>query len=70
MPTYKCFVRGENFPGVLIGEDEPIGFYTTRFVQAPSPAAAELACVDALRAAPKLQLPDGCAKEANWGWRA
>lgn len=65
MPLYKCLIRGENFPGLVTEKAEPIGFYTTRYVQAASPAAAELAVVEALRADPKLQLPDGHPKPTD-----
>jgi hypothetical protein len=49
MPLFRCFIRGNHFPGVLIGEDKPIGFYTTRFVEASSPSEAESLVVDLLR---------------------
>ena len=56
MPVFRCFIRGENFPGSLAGEPEPIGFYTTRFIEASSPSEAELAALDALRAEPEFEL--------------
>lgn len=49
MPLFRCFIRGENFPGKLLGQDDPIGFYTTRFVEADSPEQAELLAAELLR---------------------
>lgn len=34
MKTFKCFVRGENFPGDVTGLSCLVGFYTTRYVRA------------------------------------
>ena len=52
MPVFRCFIRGENFPGSLLGQAEPIGFFATRFVEAESPAEAELAALALLRQDP------------------
>ena len=49
MPVFRCFIRGENFPGSLMSQEEPLGFYTTRFVRAESPAEAEMAALSLLR---------------------
>ena len=49
MPLFRCFIRGDNFPGKLIGKKSPIGFYTTRFVDAGTPEEAEMLAVDLLR---------------------
>lgn len=49
MPWFKCFIEGENFPGVLLDSDTPVGFYTTRWVEASSPDEAELIALDELR---------------------
>jgi len=57
MPLFRCFIRGDNFPGKLIGQEEPIGFYTTRFVEAESPEKAEILAVDLLRNDPDLDMP-------------
>lgn len=56
MPWFRCFIEGENFPGVLIGDQGLFGFYTTRWVEASDAEAAELIALDALRSDPKLQL--------------
>jgi len=55
MPVFRCYIRGENFPGSLAGESEPIGFYTTRFVEAPSASDAELAALESLRREPEFE---------------
>ena len=57
MPLFRCFIRGENFPGKLVGKREPIGFYTTRFVDAQSPEQAEMLAVDLLRDDEDLEVP-------------
>ena len=59
MAWFQCFIRGENFPGQLIGEPGPVGFYVTRFVEAADPEAAEAAALRGLRAEPKLAPPSG-----------
>lgn len=56
MPLFRCFICGENFPGKLLGQDEPVGFYTTRFVEADSPEEAELLAVALLRDDPSLDV--------------
>ncbi len=38
---YQCFIRGENFPGELVGSKGCYGFYTTRWVEAESANEAE-----------------------------
>jgi len=59
MPWFRCFIRGENFPGELAGETGLIGFYTTRFVEAASAQQAESLVLEQLRAEPKLAPPAG-----------
>ena len=49
MPLFRCFIRGENFPGELLGQSSAIGFRATRFVDAGSAAEAEQIAVLALR---------------------
>lgn len=64
MPVFRCFIRGENFPGKLVGQVAPIGFYTTRFVDAETPEQAEMLAVGLLRVdedldvAPEHRTPD------------
>jgi hypothetical protein len=49
MALYRCLIRGDNFPGELIGQSSAIGFHATRFVDAPSTEEAERLAVAALR---------------------
>lgn len=59
MAWFRCFIRGENFPGALIGEPGLVGFYITRFIEAANPGEAESLVVQQLRAEPRLAPPDG-----------
>lgn len=43
-------------PGSLAGESEPIGFYTTIFIEASSASEAELAALKVLRAGTEFEL--------------
>ena len=61
MPFYRCLIRGENFAWKTDAGWELMGFYTTRWVQALHPAAAEQRVVARLREEPKFQRPDGYA---------
>ena len=56
---FRCFINGESFPGDLIGESGPVGFYVTRFVEAEDAAGAEAAALEALRGEPHLAPPSG-----------
>lgn len=68
---YRCFIRGENFPGQLarsavlaegakpVAADEPVGFFVTRFVEADSADQAEQKALLLLRSEPKLTPPEG-----------
>jgi hypothetical protein len=49
MPLFRCSIRGENFPGELIGLTTAVGFHATRFVDAQSKVEAEQIAVAALR---------------------
>lgn len=57
MPLYRCSIRGEDFPGLLLGESEPVGFYATRFVEAPTADEAELRALRSLRGEDIFNLP-------------
>jgi hypothetical protein len=48
-PLFRCLIRGENFPGELIGLTAAVGFHATRFVEAESAKQAEQIAVAALR---------------------
>jgi hypothetical protein len=50
-------MRGEDFPGAILGKAEPIGFYVTRFVDAESDDDAELAALELLRNDESLSTP-------------
>src|SRR5262245_9321081 len=59
VPWFKCSIRGENFPGQLIGIEGLLGFYTTRFVEANDPEAAKTDVLRRLLTDPKLAPPSG-----------
>lgn len=59
MPWFKCFIRGENFPGQLIGAEGLFGFYTTRFIEANDAEAAETDALQRLQADSKRAPPLG-----------
>jgi hypothetical protein len=55
MPLYQVMIRGENF--FIRGESgvERLGFYTTRYIEAPSPSDAERCAVDHIRGDARLR---------------
>ena len=57
MPLFRCMIRGENFPGRILGQEDAIGFYTTRFVEADSAPEAEVFAVELLRSDDALIVP-------------
>lgn len=57
MALFRCLVVGENFPGVLAGLQENVGFYATRFVEAPSETEAETKVLELLRSDEALDAP-------------
>ncbi len=59
MAWFRCFIRGENFPGELVGEAGAVGFYVTWFVEAADAGAAEAIALRVLRGEPKLSPPPG-----------
>ena len=48
MNLYRCFI--------LEDSGGPVGFYTTRFVRADSPAQVELLALELLRSDPRLDI--------------
>lgn len=58
MKWYRCLIRGENFPGEIIGQDHLVGFYTVQFIQADCPEGAETKALAALKKHTSLQLPE------------
>jgi hypothetical protein len=65
MSWYKCFIAGENFPGAIIGESKPIGFYTTRYVEANNPEEAETRALTNLKNEQNLLPPPGVDRPNN-----
>jgi len=53
---FKCFIKGENFPGQLLRRRGLYGFYATRFVEADTAEEAELLGLEALRQEQGLQI--------------
>lgn len=62
MPWFRCLTEGQNFPGILIGEIEPIGFFATRYVVAESPNQAKIEVLALLRNDSSLQVPPDLSK--------
>ena len=58
MKWFRCFIRGDNFPGQMVGESRPVGFYVTRFIKASDGAKAESLALTQLRADPMLAKPE------------
>ena len=65
MPNYKCLIRGEHFPGELIGSTGLCGFYTTRWLVALNEKQAEMRAVETLKSEPGFALPEGAPASAN-----
>jgi len=57
MAWYQCFIRGERFPGFILRQKRPVGFYTTRFVQAIDADAAEAKALAQLKRDKALAVP-------------
>lgn len=57
MGLYRCAICGEGFPGNILDQIEPIGFYTTRYVEAETAEQAELIALELLRNDAALDLP-------------
>jgi hypothetical protein len=49
MPTFKCHIRGEGFPAVLVRGKGTCGFYATRWIDAGDAAEAELLALALLK---------------------
>lgn len=62
MSWFRCLIEGQNFPGFLIGEIEPIGFFATRYVVAESPNQAKIEVLALLRNDSSLQVPPDLSK--------
>lgn len=55
MKKYKVLVRGDNFLFDVDGKPKKLGFYTTRFVEAPDEKRAEENAISILRNDSTLQ---------------
>ena len=59
MPWFRLFALGEDFPVIIDGKVEIVGFYTTRYVEAASASEAEAIASDLLFEDEDLQPPPG-----------
>jgi hypothetical protein len=59
MPWFRVFACGEDFPVVLDGQVEVVGFYTTRYVEAETAGEAEAIASEMLFEDPDLETPPG-----------
>lgn len=55
MAEWRVLLNGRNFLLEFEGEPKRLGFYTTRFVEAQNPEAAEMAAVQMVREDSTLQ---------------
>src|SRR5690606_30146811 len=59
MPWFRLFACGEDFPVIIDNNVEIVGFYTTRYVEAPTQGEAEALCSELLFEDEDLQPPPG-----------
>jgi len=59
MPWFRLFACGEDFPVVLDGNVEIVGFYTTRYIEADTRGEAEAMASELLFDDEDLQPPPG-----------
>jgi len=59
MPWFRLFACGEDFPVIIDGNVEVVGFYTTRYIEAATPGEAEALASELLFADEDLQPPPG-----------
>ena len=55
MKKFRVFLRGENFLMTVDGTTKRLGFYTTRFLEAPDKEEAEQKAVESLRQNERLR---------------
>ncbi len=65
MQFFRFLIRGEKFPGDLIGERRLVGFYATRFVQALDLQAAKRLALESLHKEDALQSKSDQTSEAK-----
>lgn len=56
MAWYQCSIRGENFPGAILGKKGLIGFFATRVVEADSTEEAEIKALANLQKEKELKV--------------
>ena len=54
MSDWKVFLNGKNFLLEINSEPQKVGWYTTRYVEAPDAQSAELAAVEEIRSDPNF----------------
>lgn len=59
MAWFRLFACGEDFPVIIDNNVELVGFYTTRYVEAPTQGEAEALCSELLFEDEDLQPPPG-----------
>ena len=66
MPIYSVIIEGANFPPRLLdGAEGPLGFFANRIIERESPAAAEAAAVELIKAELKPLLEQRYDGEPN-----
>ncbi len=56
MAWFQCRIRGENFPGAILGKKGLIGFYATRVVEADTTEEAETKALANLKEEKELKV--------------
>jgi len=59
MAWFRLFACGEDFPVIIDGNVEVVGFYTTRYIEAPTPGEAEAIASELLFDDEDLRPPPG-----------
>lgn len=59
MPWFRLFACGEDFPVIIDNNTELVGFYTTRYIEAPTQSEAEALCSELLFEDEDLKPPPG-----------
>ena len=62
---YRCSIRGESFPGELVGSKGLYGFYTTRWIEAASAEEAEMTALELLKSEPTFQIKSPKLREQS-----
>lgn len=59
MAWFRLFACGEDFPVIIDNNTEVVGFYTTRYIEAPTQGEAEAFCSELLFEDEDLKPPPG-----------